>query len=242
MEERRSIHSLHSLRTSRSHPGPRPLYEISYIDEEGSMGKGSPVPRDSPESGKQSSASVNRPVTLSKNNLGDTNNRGTVSVMSSHGRDDKERLLTKDSSHQMERSRSAPFNNITPGSGNASWWLQFLLFLVSTSSSQYHSWDYFWNVVLFPFTFFSMSWMNANVFWMRYSISGTKPMSSSVTLLLPQLNPSASSYPSICQSMFIPLPTRDSNHIRISWRDDVSSLLFSALFSDKIGSWMQFTI
>ena len=113
MEERRSIHSLHSLRTSRSHPGPKPLYEISYIDEEGSLGKGSPLPRDSPESGKHSSASSNRPPQPVMNNSGD---RATVSVMSSH--QDKERLLTKDS--HMERSRSAPFNNITPGSGNAS--------------------------------------------------------------------------------------------------------------------------
>lgn len=32
MEERRSIHS---LRTSRSNPGSKPLYDITYIDEEG---------------------------------------------------------------------------------------------------------------------------------------------------------------------------------------------------------------
>ena len=111
MEERRSIHSLHSLRTSRSHPGPRPLYEISYIDEEASLGKGSPVlMRDSPESGKQSSASsVNRP----KNH--------TERPVLLQGKEDKEHLLAKDpSSHRTERSRSAPFNNLSPGSGNAS--------------------------------------------------------------------------------------------------------------------------
>lgn len=34
MEERRSTHSLHGLRTSRSHPGPKPLSDISFIDED----------------------------------------------------------------------------------------------------------------------------------------------------------------------------------------------------------------
>lgn len=29
--------SIHSLRTSRSHPGPRPLSDMSYIDEEGNL-------------------------------------------------------------------------------------------------------------------------------------------------------------------------------------------------------------
>lgn len=45
MEERRSIHS---LRTSRSNPGSRPLYDITYIDEEGGgsgSASGTPAPQ-----------------------------------------------------------------------------------------------------------------------------------------------------------------------------------------------------
>lgn len=48
MEERRSIHS---LRTSRSNPGAKPLYDITYIDEESS----GPPPQPTT---KRSSASV----------------------------------------------------------------------------------------------------------------------------------------------------------------------------------------
>lgn len=85
MEERRSIHS---LRQSRSHPGPRPLYEISYIDEEGSIGAKTPI-RDSPE-----------PKSFASN----PNSRSSAS--------EKDRLLTRET--LMERSRSAPFNNVSP--------------------------------------------------------------------------------------------------------------------------------
>ncbi|KAF5288510.1 hypothetical protein FQR65_LT12015 [Abscondita terminalis] len=45
LEERRSVHSLHSLRSSRSHTGswpPRPLSDITYIDEDPSSNKLSP--------------------------------------------------------------------------------------------------------------------------------------------------------------------------------------------------------
>lgn len=34
LEERRSVHSYHSMRGSRSHTGPRPLSDITYIDED----------------------------------------------------------------------------------------------------------------------------------------------------------------------------------------------------------------
>lgn len=50
LEERRSVHSLHSLhslRSSRSHTGPwppRPLSDITYIDEDPSATKLSPQP------------------------------------------------------------------------------------------------------------------------------------------------------------------------------------------------------
>lgn len=50
LEERRSVHSLHSLhslRSSRSHTGPwppRPLSDITYIDEDPSATKLSPHP------------------------------------------------------------------------------------------------------------------------------------------------------------------------------------------------------
>lgn len=94
MEERRSIHSLHSLRTSRSHPGPRPLYDISYIDEEaggGFGGKLTPARESPPPPNRQS------------------NSQSSASS-------EKDQLLVKETnSGQMERSRSAPFNNLSQG-------------------------------------------------------------------------------------------------------------------------------
>lgn len=104
MEERRSIHSLHSLRTSRSHPGPRPLYDISYIDEEGGGGTGGGGGGGGGFGGKITPARDSPPPPNQKSNS------------HSSASSERDQLLVKETnSGQMERSRSAPFNNLTQG-------------------------------------------------------------------------------------------------------------------------------
>lgn len=73
MEERRSIHS---LRTSRSNPGPKPLYDITYIDEE-SSGPPQPAPAT-----KRSSTSV--ASDQSKNDVGNDEVERSKSAPSSN--------------------------------------------------------------------------------------------------------------------------------------------------------------
>ncbi|CAG2114684.1 unnamed protein product [Medioppia subpectinata] len=121
MEERRSVHSLHSLRTSRSHPGPRPLSDISFIDEEVSA----PSPIDYPYAGSGGDThyqTTRTPVVpVSYGNAAVTEAVGVAAKLRHQqslnlgsgvgspapGLGETAPLLAKEP--QMERSRSAPF-------------------------------------------------------------------------------------------------------------------------------------
>ena len=120
MEERRSVHSLHSLRTSRSHPGPRPLSDISFIDEEVNAPSLNEYPYES--AGPKNPAlgpgfgnlhthintASKHPPPASFRHQQSLNTTATTG--SGLGLNETAPLLAKEP--QMERSRSAPFTNL----------------------------------------------------------------------------------------------------------------------------------
>ena len=114
MEERRSVHSLQALRTSRSHPGPRPLSDISYIDEEAREPSLSGVPLATVNAQTNTAPGVRHPALPAgcaalrhQHSLNATAMSG-----SGPGLNETAPLLAKEP--QMERSRSAPFASMHP--------------------------------------------------------------------------------------------------------------------------------
>ncbi|RWS14796.1 plasma membrane calcium-transporting ATPase 1-like isoform X1 [Dinothrombium tinctorium] len=114
MEERRSVHSLHSMRTSRSHPGPRPLSDISYIDEEAK-----PFPSENPYDSTSKSKVVvpnlhpHNNATSRDLHLPHYRNQSIINNQPGSGGGnlgETAPLLAKEL--QMERSRSAPFASL----------------------------------------------------------------------------------------------------------------------------------
>jgi len=116
MEERRSVHSLHSLRTSRSHPGPRPLSDISFIDEEVNAPSLNEYPYDvSPKNpvGPSFGNLHAHTNTTSKDRYPNYRNQQPINTPGSvAGLGETAPLLAKEP--QMERSRSAPFASMHP--------------------------------------------------------------------------------------------------------------------------------
>lgn len=98
MEERRSIHS---LRTSRSNPGARPLYDITYIDEESAGPQPTPAPAAATPSGKQQQQ-----------------HRSSASVASDQSKKGADGEIASNTDPQLERSRSAPTSNNQSGNGS----------------------------------------------------------------------------------------------------------------------------
>lgn len=97
MEERRSIHS---LRTSRSNPGARPLYDIIYIDEESA----GPQPTATP-----AAASASKQQQL---------HRSSASVVSDQSKKGNDGEIASNTDPLLERSRSAPSSNNQSGNGS----------------------------------------------------------------------------------------------------------------------------
>lgn len=125
MEERRSVHSLQALRTSRSHPGPRPLSDISYIDEEAKEPSLSEYPSEGTAAGhKNPSAGANthphtntaparHPPPSAGAALRHQHSLNAAAMSGSGpGLNETAPLLAKEP--QMERSRSAPFTSLHP--------------------------------------------------------------------------------------------------------------------------------
>lgn len=120
MEERRSVHSLHSLRTSRSHPGPRPLSDISFIDEEVNAPSLNDFPYESgpknpavgPGYGNAHTNTASKPAPPSALR----HQQSLNTTASGPGLNETAPLLAKEP--QMERSRSAPFASLHPIAAN----------------------------------------------------------------------------------------------------------------------------
>ena len=151
MEERRSVHSLQCLRTSRSHPGPRPLSDISFIDEEVNAPSLNDYPIESagpknPTVGpgvgnlhaQTNTASKHPPPTAFRHQQ---SLNTTATTGSGPGLNETAPLLAKEP--QMERSRSAPFTSLHPIATN----LQYnqttgsSLSLTTTCLTSTHCWS-----------------------------------------------------------------------------------------------------
>jgi hypothetical protein len=114
------------LRTSRSHPGPRPLSDISFIDEEVNAPSLNDYPYESagpknPASGPgfgnlhaQTNTASKHPPPTALRHQQSLNTTGTTG--SGPGLNETAPLLAKEP--QMERSRSAPFASLHPIAAN----------------------------------------------------------------------------------------------------------------------------